>query len=122
MLALYSLLCYHFHVAFFSFLFSLSEAAWAPYSSTVFAAVTADGKVHVYDLNENKHEPMCDQLVVRKAKLTRISFNPKKENPIILVGDDRGMNNSWGGGNPRAGMLPYEQWASALKSQARKCL
>eukprot|EP01006_Ploeotia_vitrea_P041816 TRINITY_DN66575_c6_g4_i1.p1 TRINITY_DN66575_c6_g4~~TRINITY_DN66575_c6_g4_i1.p1 ORF type:complete len:627 (+),score=104.57 TRINITY_DN66575_c6_g4_i1:51-1931(+) len=67
---------------------SVGEAAWAPYSSTVFAAVTADGKVHVYDLNENKHEPMCDQLVVRKAKLTRICFNPK--DPIILVGDDRG--------------------------------
>eukprot|EP01012_Entosiphon_sulcatum_P014556 TRINITY_DN1957_c0_g1_i1.p1 TRINITY_DN1957_c0_g1~~TRINITY_DN1957_c0_g1_i1.p1 ORF type:complete len:635 (-),score=184.08 TRINITY_DN1957_c0_g1_i1:35-1939(-) len=67
---------------------SVGEVAWAPYSSTVFAAVTADGKVHVYDLNENKHEPMCDQLVVRKAKLTRICFNPKE--PIILVGDDRG--------------------------------
>ena len=44
--------------------------------------------MHVYDLNENKHEPMCDQLVVRKAKLTRICFNPKS--PILLVGDDRG--------------------------------
>lgn len=67
---------------------SVGEACWAPYSGTVFAAVTADGKVHVYDLNENKHEPMCDQLVVRKAKLTRICFNPKS--PILLVGDDRG--------------------------------
>eukprot|EP00667_Euglena_gracilis_P005931 EG_transcript_5976 len=67
---------------------SVGEVCWAPYSSTVFAAVTADGKVHVYDLNENKHEPMCDQLVVRKAKLTRICFNPKS--PVLLVGDDRG--------------------------------
>eukprot|EP01065_Artemidia_motanka_P030143 TRINITY_DN36153_c0_g1_i1.p1 TRINITY_DN36153_c0_g1~~TRINITY_DN36153_c0_g1_i1.p1 ORF type:complete len:653 (+),score=262.17 TRINITY_DN36153_c0_g1_i1:73-2031(+) len=70
----------------------VGEAAWAPFSSTVFAAVTTDGHVHVYDLNKNKHEPMCDQLVVKKAKLTRISFNPKE--PIILVGDDRGMVSS----------------------------
>jgi dynein intermediate chain 1 len=42
----------------------------------------------VYDLHENKHEPMCEQKIVRKAKLTKISFNPK--HPIILVGDDRG--------------------------------
>mmetsp|Transcript_34370 Transcript_34370/g.61590 ORF Transcript_34370/g.61590 Transcript_34370/m.61590 type:complete len:646 (-) Transcript_34370:475-2412(-) len=67
---------------------SVGEACWAPYSATVFAAVTADGKVHVYDLDQNKHEPMCDQLTVRKAKLTRICFNPKS--PILLVGDDRG--------------------------------
>eukprot|EP01059_Diplonema_ambulator_P035434 TRINITY_DN832_c0_g1_i1.p1 TRINITY_DN832_c0_g1~~TRINITY_DN832_c0_g1_i1.p1 ORF type:complete len:201 (+),score=76.50 TRINITY_DN832_c0_g1_i1:92-604(+) len=71
---------------------AVGEAAWAPFSSTVFAAVTADGHVHVYDLFKNKHEPMCDQLVVKKAKLTRISFNPKE--PIILVGDDRGMVSS----------------------------
>eukprot|EP01062_Namystynia_karyoxenos_P082303 TRINITY_DN924_c0_g2_i2.p1 TRINITY_DN924_c0_g2~~TRINITY_DN924_c0_g2_i2.p1 ORF type:complete len:657 (+),score=272.15 TRINITY_DN924_c0_g2_i2:85-2055(+) len=70
----------------------VGEAAWAPFSSTVFAAVTTDGHVHVYDLNKNKHEPMCDQLVVKKAKLTRISFNPKE--PIVLVGDDRGMVSS----------------------------
>eukprot|EP00754_Rhynchopus_humris_P038026 Rhum_TRINITY_DN20723_c0_g1::Rhum_TRINITY_DN20723_c0_g1_i1::g.171952::m.171952/K10409/DNAI1; dynein intermediate chain 1, axonemal len=71
---------------------AVGEASWAPFSSTVFAAVTADGHVHVYDLYKNKHEPMCDQLVVKKAKLTRISFNPKE--PIILVGDDRGMVSS----------------------------
>eukprot|EP01002_Notosolenus_urceolatus_P013073 NODE_436_length_2087_cov_88.380765_g349_i0.p1 GENE.NODE_436_length_2087_cov_88.380765_g349_i0~~NODE_436_length_2087_cov_88.380765_g349_i0.p1 ORF type:complete len:654 (+),score=236.05 NODE_436_length_2087_cov_88.380765_g349_i0:123-1964(+) len=67
---------------------AVGEASWAPYSSSVFAAVTADGKVHIYDLNDNKHEPMCDQMVVQKAKLTRMAFNPKE--PIILVGDDRG--------------------------------
>ena len=50
--------------------------------------MAAHRQVHVYDLDQNKHEPMCDQLVVRKAKLTRICFNPRE--PIILVGDDRG--------------------------------
>ena len=71
---------------------AVGDAAWAPYSATVFAAVTADGKVHVFDLNENKHEPMCEQKVVRKAKLTKIAFNPK--HPIVLLGDDRGCVTS----------------------------
>ena len=29
----------------------VGDIAWAPYSSTVFAAVTVDGKVHVFDLH-----------------------------------------------------------------------
>lgn len=35
--------------------------AWAPYSSTVFAAVTAEGKVFVFDLSINKYEALCIQ-------------------------------------------------------------
>ena len=68
----------------------MGDAAWAPYSSTVFAAVTADGKVFVFDLNVNKYEPICEKLVVqkKKTKLTHISFNATY--PIIVVGDDRG--------------------------------
>jgi dynein intermediate chain 1 len=72
--------------------FDLSDAVgdvvWSPYSSTVFAAVTTNGKVLVYDLNKNKNEPLCSQGVVKNAKLTRLCFNPKE--PIILVGDSRG--------------------------------
>jgi dynein intermediate chain 1 len=67
---------------------AVGDISWAPYSSSVFAAVTNDGKVHVFDLAENKHEPMCDQKVVRKSKLTHVAFNPKQ--PLLLVGDDRG--------------------------------
>ncbi|XP_006814057.1 dynein intermediate chain 2, ciliary-like [Saccoglossus kowalevskii] len=69
---------------------SVGDVAWAPYSSTVFAAVTADGKVFVYDLNVNKYEPICEQAVVqkKKTKLTHIAFNPSQ--PTIIVGDDRG--------------------------------
>lgn len=66
----------------------VGDVAWAPYSSAVFAGVTSDGKVHVYDLHDNKHEPICDQSVVHKARLTRLAFNPVE--PIIIVGDDRG--------------------------------
>jgi len=67
---------------------SVGDVAWAPYSATVFAAVTADGKVHVFDLIKNKNEPQCAQAVVKNTKLTRLCFNPKE--PILLVGDGRG--------------------------------
>jgi dynein intermediate chain 1 len=45
-------------------------------------------KVFVYDLNENKYAPICEQQIVRKAKLTHAAFNPIE--PILLVGDDTG--------------------------------
>jgi dynein intermediate chain 1 len=68
---------------------AVGDVAWAPYSSTVFAAVTSDGKVHVFDLNVNKYRPICVQAVVNKKrnKLTRIAFNHKL--PVIIVGDER---------------------------------
>ncbi|EKX34637.1 hypothetical protein GUITHDRAFT_119182 [Guillardia theta CCMP2712] len=47
-----------------------------------------NSQIHVFDLAENKHEPMCDQKVVRKSKLTHLAFNPK--HPILIVGDDHG--------------------------------
>lgn len=49
-------------------------------------------KVHVFDLAENKHEPLCEQKVVKRAKLTHVSFN--QSDPILIVGDDRGGVNS----------------------------
>ncbi|GAX72654.1 hypothetical protein CEUSTIGMA_g110.t1 [Chlamydomonas eustigma] len=71
---------------------SVGDIAWAPYSATVFAATTDDGKVHVFDLNENKIVPICSQKIVKKAKLTKIVFNPKQ--PIVLIGDDKGTVTS----------------------------
>ena len=66
----------------------VGDVAWAPYSSTVFAAVTVDGKVeenlvsciflpvrqnlfqvHIYDLYINKYNPVCVQAVVPKKKV-----------------------------------------------------
>ncbi|KAM3877528.1 dynein, axonemal, intermediate chain 1, paralog 2 [Diretmus argenteus] len=68
---------------------AVGDVAWSPYSSTVFAAVTTDGKVHVFDLHINKYEAICQQQVAKKkTKLTHIEFNPV--HPIIIVGDDRG--------------------------------
>lgn len=71
---------------------AVGDIAWAPYSSTVFSAVTSDGKVHIYDLSENKHEQFCEQKVVKRAHLTHVCFN--EHEPIILVGDNRGGVNS----------------------------
>nr|CDS15687.1 Dynein intermediate chain [Echinococcus granulosus] len=69
----------------------VGDVAWAPYSSTVFAAVTSDGNVRIYDLNVNKYEPLCLQMVAQKkhTKLTHVAFNPV--HPIIICGDDRGQ-------------------------------
>ena len=33
---------------------AVGDVAWSPYSASVFGAVTNDGKVHVFDLAENK--------------------------------------------------------------------
>jgi dynein intermediate chain 1 len=72
----------------------VGDVAWAPYSSTVFAAVTVDGKVHVYDLDINKYKAACVQAVVskRKARLNHISFN--LAHPVIIVGDSCGHIHS----------------------------
>ena len=69
---------------------AVGDVAWAPYSSTVFAACTADGKIFVFDLNVNKYEALTEQIVVQKkrTKLTHIVFNQK--HPVLLAGDDRG--------------------------------
>ena len=45
-------------------------------------------QVFVYDLAVDKYEPLCQQQISKKGKLTRISFNPNF--PVLLVGDDRG--------------------------------
>ncbi len=47
----------------------VGDVAWAPYSSTVFAAVTVDGKVHVFDLNVDKYHPICSQIIVQGKRL-----------------------------------------------------
>lgn len=71
---------------------AVGDVCWAPYSSTVFAAVTSDGKVHIYDLAANKHEQFCEQKVVKRAHLTHVLFNSRE--PVLLVGDNRGGVNS----------------------------
>ena len=75
------------------FMFDLNsqvgDIAWAPYSSTVFAAVTVDGKAHVFDINVNKYHAVCTQQIAsrKKAKLNHVSFN--SHHPILIAGDSR---------------------------------
>lgn len=67
----------------------IGDVKWAPYSSTVLACVSNDGKVTVFDLNVNKYRPICSQPIVsrKRNKLTRLAFNNKL--PFIIVGDDK---------------------------------
>lgn len=67
---------------------SVGDVSWAPYSSTVLAAVTSSGKVCLFDLHANKNEPLCVQTVVKNAQLTRVVFS--HVDPIVFVGDTRG--------------------------------
>ncbi|XP_076753588.1 dynein intermediate chain 2, ciliary [Xylocopa sonorina] len=73
---------------------SIGDVQWAPYSSTVLASVSNDGKVTVFDLNINKYKPICSQQIVskKKNKLTKLAFNNKL--PFIIVGDDKGTINT----------------------------
>jgi len=77
---------------------SVGDVAWAPFSSTVFATITTEGgKVRVYYLAVNKHEPIGETRLkylnsdgrVKKSNLTHVSFNPTE--PILCVGDNRGV-------------------------------
>lgn len=72
---------------------SVGDVAWSPYSSTSFAAVTSDGKVHIYDLHENRKDPLCAQKIVKRAKLTKVRFNHNEY--LLIVGDDRAGVNSF---------------------------
>lgn len=72
---------------------SVGDVTWSPYSSTIFSAVTSDGKVHVYDLYENKKDPLCAQKIVKRAKLTKVRFN--RDEYLLIVGDDKAGVNSF---------------------------
>jgi WD40 repeat protein len=73
--------------------YAVGDVEWAPYSSTVFAAVTSFGTLYVWDLHEDKHSHLCEHSAMKKAKALHISFN--SIDPIILVGDDKGGVNSF---------------------------
>ena len=66
------------------------DVEWAPFSSTIFAAVTANGQVFVYDIAIDRSRPLCSQVVVflKKTRVMHLAFN--NAHPVILVGDDRG--------------------------------
>ena len=68
--------------------------AWAPYSSTVFSAVTEEGKVILYDLDITKYKPICSQKIVsfKVGVLNSLAFNNVE--PLVIVGDSGGKVHS----------------------------
>jgi dynein intermediate chain 1 len=72
----------------------VGQVAWAPYSSTVFAAVTEEGKAVLYDLDINKYKPICNQKIVsyKVGVLNSIAFNNVE--PLVIVGDSSGRVQS----------------------------
>lgn len=72
---------------------AVGDVEWAPYSSTVFAAVTYTGQLYVYDLQQEKHKYMCEHTAMKDAIANHVAFN--QEDPIILVGDHKGGVNSF---------------------------
>ena len=71
---------------------AVNDIAWAPYSSTIFLAVTADTKCNIFALHVEKHGPLNERKAAKTTKLNHVCFNP--DQPIVLVGDDRGAVNS----------------------------
>ncbi|XP_042858693.1 dynein axonemal intermediate chain 1-like [Penaeus japonicus] len=69
---------------------AVAGVTWTPHSSSVFVAVTDEGRVHVYDLHVRKCHPLCVQGVIQKKRgvVTCLAFSPF--HPVILVGGDRG--------------------------------
>jgi len=59
----------------------------------VFAAVTSAGFLYVYDLSQLKNDYLCKHPAMKSSKAQHVSFN--KEDPIILVGDEKGGVNSY---------------------------
>ncbi|KAG1650608.1 Dynein intermediate chain 1, axonemal [Nymphon striatum] len=81
----------------FEFDCTISDVAWAPYSSTVFALVTNDGRIFVYDLVISKNKAMAEYQVKSKCvtgrRLTTVVFS--ETIPILVVGHDSGIITSY---------------------------
>ncbi len=80
-------------IATFELSASVSDVQWAPYSSTIFAAVCANSMLYVYNLSKDKHTFICDQKIVKRMKPTHVAFNPF--DPIIITGEDKGGCSSY---------------------------
>ena len=74
----------------FEFEEPVADVDWAPYSSSLFAAITIGGLVSIYDLSISTNNPICSQNIFetgKNRKFTRIVFNHHA--PILLISDSR---------------------------------
>ena len=78
------------HMLKWSFDVGVRDVAWAPYNSTMFAALLADGQFLIYDLAVSKYTPLCSQTVAvtTNSRPEKIRFNPW--GPYVLVSDQSG--------------------------------
>ena len=102
----------------------VGDVAWAPFSSTLFAAATEDGRVVAYDLAASSSEPVCEQATVQHAQLTRLAFNPRL--PMLLVGDDKcawlmALFVAPAFGQPSWGLGPTASDSGPLRPLAPQC-
>ncbi|XP_054723465.1 dynein axonemal intermediate chain 1-like [Uloborus diversus] len=66
------------------------DVRWAPFSSTLFAAISGNAVIHVFDLSTSKTEAVGTYTVYtakQNSRLTVLRFHLFK--PILMVGDDR---------------------------------
>ncbi|XP_025200719.1 dynein intermediate chain 2, ciliary-like isoform X1 [Melanaphis sacchari] len=73
----------------FDLLWSVSDALWSPFSSTVFGVITEDCNVVFYDLDADKYKNICCQPIQpeNQYQLTKLAFNWRM--PVIIVGSSK---------------------------------
>ena len=72
----------------------VGQVSWAPYSSTVFAAVTEEGRAFLFDLDINKYNPICSQKIITSKDGVLNSIEFAKVSPLVIVGDSTGRVHS----------------------------
>jgi len=97
----------------------VNDVCWAPHSSTIFAAVTSDGFVSVYDISLNKYSQICRQRILPSTEgpLNQVAFSQTE--PVLGVGDSRGRVHTFKlSPNLR---IRSKECAQALEDEDRKC-
>ncbi|MPC17995.1 Dynein intermediate chain 2, ciliary [Portunus trituberculatus] len=64
---------------------AVAGVTWSPFSSSVFVAVTDEGRVYVYDLFLRRCRPLCVQSLLQRRRVaaTSVAFNPF--HPIVVL-------------------------------------
>ncbi|KAH0787605.1 dynein intermediate chain 1, axonemal [Histomonas meleagridis] len=72
----------------------VNDVKFAPHSSTIFASITSDGELFIYDVAVDRYNEICktDIIEANDGALTTMCFHPKL--PVILIGDDKGRIHS----------------------------